>query len=258
MDTSWVTLMTLKKQLHTPSVMFIGAFIIFFFPPHTRLWQDTVSLLVPVCQSIKTCWTPLSPMMLPAEMIKLRSKAILFSGHMRVQSWRVWQGQDLATECVCVCWIIRATDRSLPGRGLMILVAMLQVTTHEYILTIYYTVKHTPRCLHYSSYKWTHGHELHTQETSSKWEKGGEGVWLGEVPCAHLSSKRWMNILIITPSTHHAAHAIICFPLHHGFNQVKQTQKGPQQYPAASRDTDQGQRTQLVRVKSHHWRSWLS
>lgn len=39
----------------------------------------------------------------------------------------------------------------------------------------------------------------------------------------HISSQRWMNILIIPPSTHHAAQAIICFPLHHWFNQVNQT-----------------------------------
>lgn len=69
---------------------------------------------------------------------------------------------------------------------------------------------------------------------------------LGEVPCTRISSKRWMNILIIPPSTHHAAQAIICFPLHHGFNQVNQTQKGPQQHQAASRET-------LIRVRELHW-----
>lgn len=57
-----------------------------------------------------------------------------------------------------------------------------------------------------------------------------------------------MNILIMPPSTHHAAQAIICFPLHHGFNQVIQTQAGPPWHQAASGETDQGQRTKLVRT----------
>lgn len=55
-------------------------------------------------------------------------------------------------------------------------------------------------------------------------------------------------MLIMPPSTHHAAQAIICFPLHHGFNQVNQTQAGPPCHQAAGAETAQGQRTKHART----------
>lgn len=89
------------------------------------------------------------------------------------QPWRAWQGQKTlqlgVCACKCVCWIITATDRSLSDQGLMTLVALPEVTTHEYIWTIHYTVKHTPGCRPYSNYIWTH--VLH-KNTHTHWSRG--------------------------------------------------------------------------------------
>lgn len=61
-------------------------------------------------------------------------------------------------------------------------------------------------------------------------------------------------MLIMPPSTHHAAQAIICFPLHHGFNQVNQTQAGPPCHQAAGRRDGSGSENKTCEDKSHHRR----
>lgn len=42
------------------------------------------------------------------------------------------------------------------------------------------------------------------------------------------------------PSSHQVAQAVICSSLHHGFNQVNQTQGGPEEHQEGSWETDQG------------------
>lgn len=137
----------------------MGAFISFFV---TRLTLAALDILAGASRSVNpSLRTPPFPLTLAVATLR---------PYVRVTNlWHAWQGQKTKQRgvYVCVCWIIRAADRSLPRYGLMTLVAMLQVTTHEYILMIHYT--HTRMCalqqLHVDTWA------AHTQETSNKWEK---------------------------------------------------------------------------------------
>lgn len=201
--------MTLKLNQTLHSVCYIYAHVCFSHSLHLAAHH---SLSLPVSQK-ETCWSLFS-----ARKQKKRcvcSRAICES----YQPWRAWQGQKTlqlgVCACKCVCWIITATDRSLSDQGLMTLVAVPEVTTHEYIWTIHYTVKHTPGCRPYSNYIWTH--VLH-KNTHTHWSRGDipqmrrrgrrrSVDW--EMCCTnththietnpHISLKRWMNILIMPP-----------------------------------------------------------